>query len=61
MTRKPIRRATVRQLMGACKSLMQCLNGWVEIADSQDVRMYDRVALRLGVKALAKAESELSR
>jgi|WetSurMetagenome_2_1015567.scaffolds.fasta_scaffold653871_3 hypothetical protein len=61
MKRKPVSRATVRQLIRAVNGLLDCLIDWMEIADRVDERRYDREAVARAHRAVSKAKEELDR
>lgn len=47
--------AAAPDLLEACELLFHSLGNWVEIADEQDRREYDREAMRKGEAAIARA------
>ena len=59
-TRKQLKHSTAKQLIAACKDLGRRLEGWVEVANAEDLRHYDTAALQKGRNAIAKAEQELT-
>ena len=46
-----------KELTAACEDLIQCLEGWLEIADPEDLRVYDEDALFRGRQAVALSKT----
>lgn len=53
--------AAAPELLAACEALLECLTNWMEIVDDDDVREYDRVAVRRAERAIRNATATVRR